>query len=479
MLFRLAFKNILSRRSSAVIVLFMSFAAVLLVVSNAVFDSTEKGVQNSFTESFTGDFIVRPVSSVPLSLFGDETPITGELTVIEKLIPYESIVAAVSSNPSVSGFIPQVSGIALLESGGARKTMSLFGVQGDSYLDLMRGVRLVEGRAYSLGEKGMVLSDKVAAELGIAVGTTVQFTISDGTSFRIRAVPVTGIIAHESPNAIFERFVLVDSDTVRDIMDIADSYAFDEGDIAEDKVNLLDGDLDFDALFSSAGDVGAIVDDTAEWDAAISGGKTGGDELAGAMSTSWNFLVCKVQEGVNPEQVIKKLNKEFRENQWPVEAVNWRHGAGSTALYLYWMRMIFNIGILIVMSAGFIVVNNTLVVSVLDRTREIGTMRALGASSLFVSLQCMIETLSMAIVSGVIGCVLGGLVSWCLTGMEITFANSFLIQLFGEGALVVRVSFNNIMEIMFLMVCLGILGWIYPVITALKVHPIEAIQGVR
>ena len=476
MLFKLAFKNILSRRSSAVIILFMSFAAVLLVVSNAVFDSTEKGVQTSFTESFTGDFIIRPVSQATLSLFGDETPITGELTVVEKLLPYESIVELVSSTPSVSQFIPQVSGVAMLENGKVRKTMSLFGVDGESYVDMMDGIRLIEGRAYSRNEKGMIVSDKVAAELRITVGNTVQFTIADGTSFRIRAVPVTGIISYESPNVIFERFTLVDPDTVREIMDIADSYSYDDTSFTEDTINLLDDDLNFDDLFLSAGDVDAIFEDFS--DSFVETETTSG-EFESAQNTAWNYLVCKVQSGTDANQVIKKLNKEFKSREWPVEAVNWRHAAGSTALYLYWMRMIFNIGILIVMAAGFIVVNNTLVVSVLDRTREIGTMRALGASSLFVSLQCMIETVSMALVSGVIGCLLGSLVAFGLTSMEITLTNSFLIQLFGDGALVVGVSFGNVVEILFLMLCLGILGWIYPVVTALKVQPIEAIQGVR
>lgn len=475
MLFKLAFKNILSRRSSAVIILFMSFAAVLLVVSNALFDSTEKGIQNSFTESFTGDFIIRPVSKAPLSLFGDETPITGELTEIETLVPYESILEFLSSNPLVSGFVPQVSGVAMLENGTARKNMSLFGVQGDIYLDMMKGANLIEGRAYTFDEKGMLVSDKVATELGITVGKTIQFTIADGTSFRIRAVPVTGIISYESPNSIFERFVLVNPDTVRDIMDIADSYAYDDTSFDETTINLLDESLNFDDLFSSAGDVDAIFEDSSLMDTSVSIE----EEIVPAVNTAWNYLVCKVQDGADTKQIIKKLNKEFKAREWLVEAVNWRHAAGSTALYLYWMRMIFNIGILIIMAAGFIVVNNTLVVSVLDRTREIGTMRALGASSLFVSLQCMIETVSMALVAGLIGCFIGSLVALGLTSMEIIFTNSFLIQLFGEGALVVGVSWGNVVEILFLMLCLGILGWVYPVITALKVQPIEAIQGVR
>ena len=476
MLLKLAFKNILSRRSSAVIILFMSFAAVLLVVSNAIFDSTEKGIQNSFTESFTGDFIIRPVSKAPLSLFGDETPITGELTEIEKLVPYESILELLSSNPFVSRFVPQVSGVAMLENGKARKTMSLFGVQGDIYLDMMKGAKLVEGRAYTFDEKGIIVSDKIASELGITLGKTVQFTIADGTSFRIRAVPVTGIISYESPNVIFERFVLVNPDTVRDIMDIADSYAYDDTSFDETTINLLDEALNFDDLFSSAGDVDAIFEDSSLMDTSVS---LEAEEIDTAVNTAWNYLVCKIQDGADAKQIIKKLNKEFKAKEWPVEAVNWRHAAGSTALYLYWMRMIFNIGVLIVMAAGFIVVNNTLVVSVLDRTREIGTMRALGASSIFVSLQCMIETVSMALAAGLIGCFVGSLVALGLTSMEIIFTNSFLIQLFGEGALVVGVSLDNVVEILFLMLCLGILGWIYPVITALKVQPIEAIQGVR
>ena len=131
------------------------------------------------------------------------------------------------------------------------------------------------------------------------------------------------------------------------------------------------------------------------------------------------------------------------------------------------------------MAAGFIIVNNTLVINVLDRTREIGTMKAIGASSWFVSLQCMIETLSMAVCAGILGCIVGTAGAWAITSLDIMFSNDFLIQLFGSSSLVVSVSSGNIVRIMVLMIILGVLGWIYPVLTALKVHPIEAIQGIK
>lgn len=472
MLVKLAFKNILARRSSVVIIIFMSFASALLVVSNAVFDSTEKGVQQSFTASFTGDFIIRPISDVPLSLFGDETPVTGELTTIGTVIPYEPILELIRAKSEIQGYVPQVSGFAVMEYGVARKRMSLFGVPSSDYLPLMTGLHLIQGENYNSKEKGMLLPEQVAAEVGVKVGDTIQFTIADGTSFRIRAVPVRGIYTYESPNAIFDRFVLVDPETVRDIMDIADSYSLSDEDIDDSKRSLLDENLDFDTLFAEAGDVDPVLEEFISDDTVI-------EASSQPINTAWNFIICRIKPEAKVNALIKSLNKEFKELQWPVEAVDWRHAAGSTALYLYWMRHIFNIGILVIMAAGFIVVNNTLVVNVLDRTREIGTMRAIGATSLFISLQCMIETLTLTMASGIIGSVVGSLVALWLTSLEITFTNSFLIQLFGESALVVSVSTENAAGIVCLMLFLGILGWIYPVLAALKVHPIEAIQGVK
>ena len=59
----------------------------------------------------------------------------------------------------------------------------------------------------------------------------------------------------------------------------------------------------------------------------------------------------------------------------------------------------------------------------------------------------------------------------------IEFKNVFLIQLFGTDHLVVSTSFSIMCKSMLLSVLLGLLGWIYPVRTALKVNPVQAMQG--
>ena len=106
-------------------------------------------------------------------------------------------------------------------------------------------------------------------------------------------------------------------------------------------------------------------------------------------------------------------------------------------------------------------------------------MRALGTKKRFVSLQCMIETFIMTITSGIIGVLLGVWVCRLITKAHIVLHNTFLIQLFGGDALNIFVTGPNVLKMFLLVILLGIVGWIYPVINAVKVSPVVAMQGGR
>ena len=109
MIFKLALKNIISRKSSIVIVLFIAFAVATLVLTNAIFDSTENGIQETFVSSFTGDLVIRPKNETPLSLLGDETPITGSFMEIPLVSPYEEVSDYLQTVPEIIRINPQVS----------------------------------------------------------------------------------------------------------------------------------------------------------------------------------------------------------------------------------------------------------------------------------------------------------------------------------------------------------------------------------
>ena len=106
-------------------------------------------------------------------------------------------------------------------------------------------------------------------------------------------------------------------------------------------------------------------------------------------------------------------------------------------------------------------------------------MRAIGTSKLFVSLQCMSETLMLALTAGLLGLIFGSLLSRLVLGLGITFTNAFLIQLFGGNTLVTVVKAANLIKCFSVSLILGMIAWIYPVHTALKTSPVTAMTGAR
>lgn len=479
MIFKLAFLNVISKKSSYVIILFMAFAVSLFCVSNAVFDSTENGIQTNFKASFTGDIMIRPNSKKQFSLFGDETPVTGSLTKLDTLTSYSEIKNVLNNIDEIQSYVPQMSGAAALEFNGTRNATFLFGVYADEYFSVMKSIHVISGEKYKKGTKSVMLSEHMANKSGAKVGDEVQFSIAYGPYFRIRKATVTGIYKYENNNATYDRFIIIDPDTLRDILDVAENQIVKDEDIEIEKSFLLEDDLDFDALFEDSTDSFANNSEINDIEvfSEISIDEEEPEEYY--ESVLWNYIICRVKPGSNPDKVIKKLNKEFKKCNFEVNATDWRHAAGSAALYIYWIRYIFNIGIAIVLCAGFIIVNNTLVINVLDRTREIGTLRAIGAKKRFISIQCMVETFIMTLTSWVIGIFIGIGMSNLITKIGIQFNNSFLIQLFGSDALLVKVIPSNVLKLLVLVILLGVVGWIYPVITAVKVNPVKAMQGAK
>ena len=253
MLFYLAYKNIVSRKSSFVIILFIAFAISLMVLVNSIFDSTENGIESVYSRSFTGDIVIRPAAKMPLSLFGDETPITGKLTEIPRLIPYADIVEHVKENARVSSFVPQISGRIIVESDSSDKNMeTLFGVNADEYFKVMTSIKILEGKPYGAGERGSAVSKN---------GDEIQFLVEDKMSLRIRAAKISCIYEYEIKNETLDNIILVDPFTMRSLLDMTDTSQ--NIDIDENSQDLL-GDDDLDSMFEDAEDFSAesvIVED--------------------------------------------------------------------------------------------------------------------------------------------------------------------------------------------------------------------------
>lgn len=114
---------------------------------------------------------------------------------------------------------------------------------------------------------------------------------------------------------------------------------------------------------------------------------------------------------------------------------------------------------------GGIVVANTMIMSIYERTREIGTLRALGWRRRRILSQIIQESLLLCIVSGVLGSILGVLF---LGGVSlIPGANGMISTSWQPSTFILAMGTA---------IVLGLLGGIYPAWRASKLAPVEALR---
>ena len=489
---KFAFKNIVSRKSSLVIILFIAFSIAALVMANAVFDGTKSGIEKTFSQNFTGDIVIRPKAQFPMSLFGDETPITGNLSELPQLIPYSDIYSYVSNSDLIKKAVPQITGQAVLRFDDNNYAAFFFGVDAQSYVELMPGIKILEGRPYGDDDNALMLSStmlqKISEECGVfpKVGDQIQLAAFTGSSYTLRAATLSAVYEYAVHNDLQDNIRLINPDVLRPLIGL-NSTAIDPSLFTKENSGLLEN-LEEDGIDSLFGESEDFDADGLETDGFFAQDDSQAQEAAAQVvepaqavneETIWNYIVCSAASGVPARYAIRKLNREFAKREWPVQAVDWRAAAGMAAQYIYWMRLIFNIGLIVIIGTGFIIVNNTLVIAALDRSKETGALRAIGAGRRFVAFEYLAETLMLTIAAGVLGCVLGVVGNCFLSNGSIHFSNSYLIQLFGGDTLRTVVRFSNILSGMLLSLLLAFVAWFYPVKIALNTSPVAAMEAVR
>jgi putative ABC transport system permease protein len=131
-------------------------------------------------------------------------------------------------------------------------------------------------------------------------------------------------------------------------------------------------------------------------------------------------------------------------------------------------KMLDNFGAVVVAIAGIslviggIVIMNIMLVSVTERTREIGVRKALGARRQDIMLQFLIESATMSLAGGVIGVIAG-----ISLAKAITLIISFPSQ----------VELWSILISLFVATAVGLFFGVYPAAKASQLDPIVALRS--
>ena len=120
----------------------------------------------------------------------------------------------------------------------------------------------------------------------------------------------------------------------------------------------------------------------------------------------------------------------------------------------------------IALVVGGIGIMNIMLAAVQERTREIGLRKAVGAHSRHIIVQFLVETVMITLMGGVIGILLGSIISYVVGRVAISMNYNWDII----------ISFSSILLSCFVSVSIGLIFGIVPARRASRLNPIEALR---
>ncbi len=188
-----------------------------------------------------------------------------------------------------------------------------------------------------------------------------------------------------------------------------------------------------------------------------------------------DLIVVQVEDEDQVETVAAEIARKLRKDrdqkvgeedfsvQTPLQAI------GTIQTVLNVINLVVAGIAAISLLVGGIGITNTMYTSVLERTKEIGTMKAIGAKNKDILLVFLIESGFLGLAGGLIGAALGMALAFGVAGI----ANAS----FGETILKVQVSYPLIGAAIAFAAVIGIVTGLIPAIQASRLKPVEALRS--
>ena len=187
----------------------------------------------------------------------------------------------------------------------------------------------------------------------------------------------------------------------------------------------------------------------------------------------YQFIIAKTQEGANIDRIAESIKKELRKNRGIEEGEEDFTVQTSEELMKSFGTILTVIQIVLIgiafisLIVGGVGIMNTMYTSILERTNEIGILKAIGARNSNIFMIFLIESGILGIFGGVIG---------ILIGISMSKLVAYAADLGGFGIIKASFPWYLIGGALLFSFVVGALAGTLPAIQASKLKPIDALR---
>jgi len=183
-------------------------------------------------------------------------------------------------------------------------------------------------------------------------------------------------------------------------------------------------------------------------------------------SCLYDAYVVKVEEDV--KQMLKRIHRVSPKDDRAFGSFNLGEIFNSIMGFAEGMTFLSLVVGIATIIAGVIGIGNILLISVKERTKELGVRRALGATPGEVRVQIILESVFLTIIAGILGIILGAFV--------LATINAYTIDMTDFPYTNPTVPIPFVLGALFIMVTLGTLIGLIPAQRAVSIKPIDALR---
>ena len=175
-------------------------------------------------------------------------------------------------------------------------------------------------------------------------------------------------------------------------------------------------------------------------------------------------------------QTMSAIEAQGKQDGLALKAIDWKTAAGLIGQFIDVARQVLYVAILIIFLIALVIINNALVMATLERVREIGTLRAIGAQRRFILAMLVIEAIVVGFVFGGLGAGTGALLVSVIGKIGIPAKSDVWFFFFSGPRLHPFIGTSNVIAAFIIVLLVSAFSSFYPAWLAMRVTPRQAMQ---